>query len=54
MTYDSCIKGLTPEKLMIASSYLQGLAVGCAIIASSDEKKQVDKATNKTNKEARR
>lgn len=53
MNYESCIKGLTPEKLMIASSYLKGLVDGCGIVTVNDEKKQTVKKRDEEKKGGR-
>lgn len=50
MNYESCIKGLTPEKLMIATSYLKGLVDGCGIIATTDKEKKPDGTAAKSEK----
>lgn len=50
MNYESCIKGLTPEKLMIASSYLKGLVDGCGIAVMGDKEKKPDDTAAKSEK----
>lgn len=50
MNYESCIKGLTPEKLAIATSYLKGLVDGCGIVVMGDKEKKPDDTAAKSEK----